>query len=160
MASRAAPSWPRSRSITEGHFGRHLRRMRQLYAERLSVLLECARQQLTGLLDLSPIEAGLETIGYLSAGSGGPTGEAAADAARTRNLEVTPLRRFYRGPMPRDGLQLGFATVSPRDIRRGVSDLAQILEQLRDSKRGRHRRRASTRPGELDAKSGLTKRRI
>ena len=149
--------------ITDGHFGRHLRRMRQLYAERLSVLLECAHQHLTGLLDLSPIEAGLETIGYLPegpAGPGGLTGEAVAEAASARSLDVIPLGRFYRGPMPRDGLQLGFAAVNTRDIRRGVIDLAQILEQLRSSQRVKHARRAPTRPRELDAKGGLTKRRI
>src|SRR5258707_9212445 len=35
--------------ISEGHFGRHLRRMREVYSERLSVLLESARQRLAGL---------------------------------------------------------------------------------------------------------------
>src|SRR6185295_9164486 len=90
--------------ITEGHFGRHVRRMRQLYAERLSVLMDSARQQLTGLLDISPIEAGLSTVGWLADGI---TGETAAEAARARNVEVIPLRRFHRGAMARDGLQLG-----------------------------------------------------
>ncbi len=33
--------------ITEGHFGRHLRRMREIYAERLSVLLEAAREKVS-----------------------------------------------------------------------------------------------------------------
>ena len=34
--------------ITEGHFGRHLRRMREIYAERLAVLLQGARESLAG----------------------------------------------------------------------------------------------------------------
>ena len=46
--------------ISEGHFGRHLRRMRQIYAERLAVLLESARERLAGLLEISDIEAGLQ----------------------------------------------------------------------------------------------------
>jgi DNA-binding transcriptional MocR family regulator len=58
-------------SITEGHFARHLRRMRQLYAERLSLLMEHARRRLAGLLELSPIEAGLQTIGWLARGISG-----------------------------------------------------------------------------------------
>ena len=41
--------------MVDGHFGRHLRRMREVYAARLSVLLECARDKLTGLLDISPL---------------------------------------------------------------------------------------------------------
>ncbi len=54
--------------IVDGHFGRHLRRMREVYAERLSVLQESARERLTGLLDLSTIEAGLQTAGWLDRG--------------------------------------------------------------------------------------------
>ena len=109
--------------ITGGHFGRHLRRMRQLYAERLGVLVECVRQQLAGALALSPIEAGLQTIGWLAPGV---SATAVTEAAAARNVEVFPLPR-YRGAPPRDGLQLGFAAVNPREIRRGVSELAQII---------------------------------
>jgi GntR family transcriptional regulator / MocR family aminotransferase len=110
--------------ITGGHFGRHLRRMRELYAERLSVLVECARQQLAGALELSPIEAGLQTVGWLAPGI---SAAAVAEAARARNVEVFPLPRSSRGAMPRDGLQLGFAAVNPREIRRGVTELAHVL---------------------------------
>jgi len=113
--------------ITEGHFARHLRRMRQLYAERLSLLMDCARRRLAGMLELSPIEAGLQTVGWLAAGI---TGEAAEAAARARGVEVVPLRGFYRGAMARDGLQLGFAAVGAREIRRGVDELARALEGL------------------------------
>jgi GntR family transcriptional regulator/MocR family aminotransferase len=51
--------------INQGHFERHIRRMRELYSERLLVLLEEAREQLAGLLELSKIEAGLQTVGWL-----------------------------------------------------------------------------------------------
>jgi DNA-binding transcriptional MocR family regulator len=54
--------------ITEGHFGRHLRRMREVYAERLSVLMESSRQRLAGLLEILNIEAGLQTVGWLCNG--------------------------------------------------------------------------------------------
>jgi GntR family transcriptional regulator/MocR family aminotransferase len=111
--------------ITEGHFGRHLRRMREVYAERLSVLLECARQSLSGLLEISGVEAGLQTAGWLS---GGIDGELAAAAAANREVEVTPLSRYSRGRMAREGLQLGFAAVDVKEIRRGVRELAIALE--------------------------------
>jgi GntR family transcriptional regulator/MocR family aminotransferase len=111
--------------ITEGHFGRHLRRMRQVYAERLSVLVECARQNLTGLLEISGVEAGLQTAGWLS---GGIDGELAAAAAAKRDVEVTPLSRYSLGRMAREGLQLGFAAVDAKEIRRGVVELAIALE--------------------------------
>jgi GntR family transcriptional regulator/MocR family aminotransferase len=101
--------------------------MRQLYAERLSVLVDCARQQLAGALELSPIEAGLQTVGWLAPGI---SAAAVAEAARARNVEVFPLPRVQRGAPGRAGLQLGFAAVNPREIRRGVSELAHVLAHL------------------------------
>ena len=113
--------------ITEGHFGRHLRRMREVYAERLSVLLKCAREKLAGLLEISEIEAGLQTVGWLREGI---DGESATRAAAGRDVEVFPLSRYSRGRVAREGLQLGFAAVDPNEIRRGVQDLATALEGM------------------------------
>ena len=114
--------------ITEGHFGRHLRRMRGVYAERLSVLLQSARENLAGLLDISGVEAGLQTVGWLH---GGISGEPAARAAAARNVEVVPLGRYTRGRVAQDGLQLGFAAVDAREIQRGVKELAVALQNSR-----------------------------
>jgi GntR family transcriptional regulator/MocR family aminotransferase len=115
--------------ITEGHFGRHLRRMRGVYAERVSVLLRAAREKLAGLLEISDVEAGLQTVGWLR---GGITGESATHAAAARNVEVVPLSRYTRGRATQnatqEGLQLGFASVDPREIRRGVEQLALALK--------------------------------
>ena len=119
--------------ITEGHFGRHLRRMREVYAERLSVLLEEARARLAGLLEISTVEAGLQTVGRLR---GGIDGESAAEAAAARGVEVTPLARYYRRHRrrpEREGLQLGFAAVDANELRRGVRELAVALEGLAQS---------------------------
>lgn len=120
--------------ITEGHFGRHVRRMREIYAERLSELLECARQRLAGLLELSSVEAGLQTVGWLRDGLNGAE---AVEAAAKRGIEVTALSRYTRGRVTREGLQLGFAAVSAEEIRRGVTELAAALEEVS----GRARRR-------------------
>ena len=111
--------------ITEGHFGRHLRRMREVYAERLSVLLESARQRLAAVLEISTIEAGLQTVGWLRRGI---NAESATAAAAQRDVEVIPLSWYSRGRMAREGLQLGFAAVDAREIRRGVEELAIALE--------------------------------
>ena len=113
--------------ITEGHFGRHIRRMREVYAERLSVLLESARQRLAGLLEISNVEAGLQTVGWLRAGI---DEESAAKAAAAQNVEVTPLNRYSRGHLAREGFQLGFAAVDTTEIRRGIRDLAAALESM------------------------------
>ncbi|PYX90561.1 MAG: hypothetical protein DMG67_12605 [Acidobacteria bacterium] len=111
--------------ITEGHFGRHLRRMREVYAERLSVLLQEARLRLAGLLEISSVEAGLQTAGWLGDGI---DAESAATAAAKRNVDVTPVDRYSQGRVVLEGLQLGFAAFDAKEIRRGVRDLAIALE--------------------------------
>jgi len=113
--------------ITEGHFGRHVRRMREIYAERHSVLLDCARESLEGLLEVSTVEAGLQTVGWLKKGI---RAERAAKAAAMQNVEVTPIGRFARGQVRREGLQLGFAAVDASEIRRGVRELGLVLQGL------------------------------
>lgn len=114
--------------ITAGDFGRHLRRMRQVYAERLGVLLDSARTHLEGLLAISDVEAGLQTSGWLSQGI---DAEDAMKVAATRGVDVWPLSRHARTSLERDGLQLGFAAVDERQIRRGVRELAVALESVR-----------------------------
>jgi GntR family transcriptional regulator / MocR family aminotransferase len=116
-----------------GHFGRHLRRMRQIYSERLGVLLEEGKKRLAEKLEISEIEAGLQTVGWLADGI---DGHAVAKAALARGVEVIPLGAFYRDKeerqrRQRDGLQIGFAAVGPKEIRRGVEELARALESTR-----------------------------
>ncbi|MBV8200571.1 MAG: PLP-dependent aminotransferase family protein [Acidobacteria bacterium] len=117
--------------MTGGHFERHIRRMRQVYAERRSALVEHAAERLAGLLEISSVEAGLQTVGWLR---GGIDGETAASAAARRQVEVTPLVRYTGEPLANDGLQLGFAAVGPQEIRRGVEDLAAALEEEVDGR--------------------------
>jgi len=117
--------------ITEGHFARHIRRMRELYAERLSVFLEASRSRLAGLLDIPDVEAGLQTVGWLAQGV---CAERAAEEAAKHEVEVIPLSRYSsRFRSGRQGLLLGFAAVDTRELGRGVEQLARTLEACRRS---------------------------
>jgi GntR family transcriptional regulator/MocR family aminotransferase len=111
--------------MTEGHFGRHVRRMREIYAERRDVLLASARERLHGLLAITGMEAGLQSAAWFEAPI---DGEAAARGAASRNVEVTPLSRYFARRPSREGLHLGFAAVDAPEIRRGVRELAGVLE--------------------------------
>ncbi|HTF64978.1 MAG TPA: hypothetical protein VK638_20055 [Edaphobacter sp.] len=124
-----------SEFIREGHFQTHLRRMRQIYAERLAVLMEQARSRLSGVLEISPVEAGLQTVGWLSHGI---SAESAAMAAARRQIDLTPLAEYSYSPATRkvasSALQLGFAAIPPAEIRRGIRELAIALESVRKSR--------------------------
>jgi GntR family transcriptional regulator/MocR family aminotransferase len=102
--------------------------MRELYAERLGVLVESARERLTGLLEIPSVEAGLRTVGWLQ---GGILAEEAAQAAAKYDVEVLALGRYAYGRSPGNGLVLGFAAVGASELRRGVEQLARALEKLK-----------------------------
>src|SRR5208337_4210642 len=102
--------------------------MRELYAERLSVLLESAKEKLSGLLEIPAVEAGLRTVGWLQHGV---SAERAAQAAAERDVEVISLRRYAHGRIRREGLVLGFAAVDSQELRRGVDQLALALAECR-----------------------------
>jgi GntR family transcriptional regulator / MocR family aminotransferase len=110
--------------ITGGHFARHIRRMREVYAERLDALLDNVDKHLAGALDIPNVEGGLQTVGWLNPGV---NAKRVAVSAAKRNIEVMPLSEFCRGGKLREGLQLGFAAVDTKEIRRGVVELARIL---------------------------------
>ncbi len=110
--------------IVEGHFGRHLRRMREMYAERLGLLQENARCYLAGVVELPPIQAGLNTPAYLV--NGMSSVEAQARAA-DRGIETAALDVFALKRRDLRGLLLGFAAFDAREIKRGVLTLAEAL---------------------------------
>lgn len=114
--------------IVEGHFEQHMRRMRTLYAERRDVLLECAQRLWRGLLDVETTPGGLQTVGWLADGL---IDTEIASAAASAKVELLPLSSRALRPGVVNGLQLGFATVPPAEIRRGAERLAGVLENLR-----------------------------
>lgn len=110
--------------ITDGHLARHLRRMRNLYAERLGALIEGATHYLGGLLEISNVRAGLYTIGYLK---NGWTSRQAETAAGAEGVEVLGVDRCcLRRPDP-NALLLGFGGFDESAIRRGLIRLAKAL---------------------------------
>jgi len=112
--------------ITEGHLARHIRRMRDMYAERLATLRHEARKYLSGLLDLSEIQAGLNTAGFLRNGMSSRQAEV---LAANHGIEAPGLDRFALKRRDVEGLLLGFAAFDERQIRRGIVSLADALEQ-------------------------------
>ena len=114
--------------MEEGHLGRHVRRMREVYAERRAALHEAVERILEDALVLSPVEAGLQTSGLLGPGL---RARAVVEAAAADGVEVTELGLGWCGRFRREGLQLGFAAVPPDEIRRGIEVLGRVLGRMR-----------------------------
>jgi hypothetical protein len=77
--------------IGEGHFGRHVRRIREVYAGRLSVLMESAQSELAGLVEISEIEAGLQTVDLVERWSRRSGGHERGRSPRSRGDAAQPL---------------------------------------------------------------------
>lgn len=110
--------------IGEGHFGRHLRRMRALYEERQAALLELGRPALAEYLELEPSEAGLHLVGWLPRGV---DGQRAVAALRAAGVDAQALSRYAIEPCERDALLLGYAAYDRRAIKRGVAEMRKAL---------------------------------
>ena len=111
--------------IVEGHFSRHLRRMRELYACRLAAMIEGGRVYLEGLLRISNVQAGLYTAAFLENGMTSREAEAAATA---KGIETRALDRFTLRRKDPKGLLLGFAAHDEKAIRQAMVRLAGALQ--------------------------------
>jgi GntR family transcriptional regulator/MocR family aminotransferase len=113
--------------ISEGHYARHLRRLRIVCRERRDALLEAATQHLPDLLDIPNVETGLHAIGWLPAGMDDVL---ASSRAAEHGVEAAALSSCYTNRGPRPGLVLGYGGLRPREIDGGMRRLAQALRSL------------------------------
>lgn len=112
--------------LTDGHFGRHIRRMRELHARRAEALAAAIRNKLHGSIELAPITAGISTVAWLQRGL---KAETVAHAAAAKRIEVVPLSRFVLSASRPEALVLGFAPYDLRQIDDGISRLARALDE-------------------------------
>jgi len=112
--------------IEEGHLGRHMRRMRELYANRLQTLRREGEKHLKGLLEIPDVKAGLYAVGFLR---NGMSSRQAESAAMSHGIETMALDRFILSGTDPQGVVLGFAAFDDHLIRRGVATLAIALSK-------------------------------
>lgn len=114
--------------IAEGHFARHVRRMRELYAERLDVFQHLIEAHLGDELELDTVSTGLQVVAWLRMQQ---NDAALARAALAYDVEVLPLSPTRIEQPLRDGFVLGFAGFEPAEMRRGIEGLRQTLHATR-----------------------------
>ena len=111
--------------IDEGHFDRHVRRMRKLYASRADALGEAAQRHWRGLIEVPPIRAGLDVACQLQLDD-----DAAACAALLeQGVDLLPLSAYCQAPRP-PGLVIGFAPYTEKAIFESAQVVRRTLEGL------------------------------
>jgi GntR family transcriptional regulator/MocR family aminotransferase len=113
--------------MIEGHFTRHIRRMRAHYMEKRNELITAADELLGERLRFEAVDAGLHVTGWLP---DGVSDTEAAGKAREHGIVALPVSRLSIEPSTRPGLVLGFGNVPLEAIRSGVEKLARALEHL------------------------------
>ena len=110
--------------IGEGHFARHLRRMRALYRERRTALVDALEQEAGDALRVVGGEAGLHLVATL------PKGRADRPAslrAAGEGLWTMPLSSCYLQDASLRGFVLGFGGTSAAAMRPAVRALRRVL---------------------------------
>ncbi|MEP6984509.1 MAG: PLP-dependent aminotransferase family protein, partial [Chloroflexota bacterium] len=111
--------------MTDGHFARHIRRMRVLYSERRQYLLNAAHQL---PLEIVAPDMGMHLIGWLL---DDVDDKAAARQAAIHHVHVLALSSLAMTTPSRSGLVLGYAAVNEHEILEGVQHLAAALKEVR-----------------------------
>jgi GntR family transcriptional regulator/MocR family aminotransferase len=116
--------------IAGGHFARHIKRTREANAERRAALLAGVQGPLADHLAWRPSDTGLELCVHFRR----RRSEAAViEAGLANGIELRGLGHYADANAPREcavkpGLLLGFASIKPPEIARGVEILARILQ--------------------------------
>ena len=110
--------------IREGHFTRHIRRMRKIYEERRRILVEEIEQQFGSLCRITGAAAGMHLTVLFDDQLNDR--EIAAKALRDKLL-LSALSLSYFERSPRHGFVLGFGNTPVRQIPGAVSLLKRMV---------------------------------
>lgn len=107
--------------IVEGHFVRHIRRMRALYAGRRAALIDALK---SSPIEVDAPQTGMHLIGWLPDGI---SDTEVAQRAAAENIRAIPLSAFALEARIRSGLLLGYASVDAHEMQRGVLALIRVV---------------------------------
>jgi GntR family transcriptional regulator/MocR family aminotransferase len=111
--------------IREGHFMRHIRRMRLVYRERRTRLIESLREELPLAMELTGGQAGM----HLALTLEGIRDVEIAERAARQQLWLWPLSICYAGEVLRQGFLLGFGNVPVEEIPKAVRRLRTVIDR-------------------------------
>lgn len=117
--------------IAQGHMEQHMRRMRELYTERVEALMRRAARDLPDVLTLSAPAAGLQVVGWLARGI--DAGEASR-LALARGIYAIPLSSLTLERTLPPALVFGSASTDVRLIPRALDRLGAILRELKSAR--------------------------
>jgi GntR family transcriptional regulator/MocR family aminotransferase len=110
--------------IAEGHFERHLRRLRREYGQRRHILAQALEEQLAGQVRFSAVEAGLHVMLLLAPGY---DEQRVVREAAAAGVGVYPGAPYHLDRPAEASILLGFSGLSEDEIMVGVAKLAAVV---------------------------------
>jgi GntR family transcriptional regulator/MocR family aminotransferase len=112
--------------INEGHFERHLRRMRAQNETRRSALLEALDEHLGARVTVTGTNAGVHLAVWLHALEPAAVDDL-IERAGVCDVGIYSINPSFYQPPPRAGLLLGYASLTVAEIREGIRRFAGVL---------------------------------
>lgn len=112
--------------INEGHFSRHIRKMRKLYKQRRDAIINAIKEYPNNMISLGAANSGVHICAFLNKNI---DDEIIFREAAKIGIEVLPLSRFFYGDKKAMGMILGFAACDVKDIQLGIKKLMEIIEK-------------------------------
>jgi GntR family transcriptional regulator / MocR family aminotransferase len=106
--------------VREGHFARHIRRMRMLYMDRRRALVNAIQIQMGDMAEVIGAEAGMHLAVLLPRGT---DDVAVSRKAAQRGISAMPLSVCYSKAPTRGGLILGYGGANAHQIHDGIRKL-------------------------------------
>jgi GntR family transcriptional regulator/MocR family aminotransferase len=111
--------------ITNGHFGRHLRRMRKIHQQRRQMLVESFERHLAGRLQIIGANAGLHCTARILTKHKDTT---LADRIEALGIVIRKLSAYSHSKQNvHNGLIFGFACATPNQIEQAVEQVATVF---------------------------------
>jgi GntR family transcriptional regulator / MocR family aminotransferase len=112
--------------IEAGHFARHVRKTRRLYAERRNALAQALQNEFGSEIEILGAEAGMHLVMTLPAGL---SDQKIARRAAQEGLWLWPLSSAYSGGAMRQGFILGFGGTKVDDMPHQVRRLRKVIRE-------------------------------
>ena len=118
-----------SQFIKEGHFARHIRRMRALYVKRQELLIKEINKEGQDILTVEPHAAGLHLIAWLDNPKSNISAIDLSQRLLDEGIDAPSLSRFAFSDLGREGLLLGY-TAPEHEIIAAARTLRIILADM------------------------------
>lgn len=110
--------------MEQGHFTRHLSKMRRVYAERHGYLVDALATRLGERLRVQPQAGGIQLLAQVA---GGATDQQLVEVAQANGLALHALSSWYMNPAQQRGVMMGFANfASAEQADRAVQQLLSL----------------------------------